>query len=88
MLHMPLSSEGHISVMVDGAPSTNACGYLSQLEVCRLLQFGDQVVCPEGLNGELEPMHFTFSEPPVWDTDALSKLTQEPLLLWVNLSSV
>ena len=49
-LHMPLSSKGHRSVMIDGAPNTNACGCLSQLEVCKLLQYGDQVVCPKGLN--------------------------------------
>ena len=55
-LHMPLSSEGHTSVMTDGVPSMNACGCLNQLEVCKLLQRGDQVVCPKGLNGELEPM--------------------------------
>ena len=62
-LHMPLSSEGHISVMIDGAPSANASGCLSQLEVCKLLQCGDQVVCPKGLNGELELMQFSFPEP-------------------------
>ena len=85
---MPLSSEGHLSVMIGGAPSTNTCGCLSQLEICKLLQCGDQVVCPKGLNGELEPMQFTFSEPPVWNMDALGKPTHKPLLLQVNLSSM
>ena len=56
MLYTPLSNEGHISVMIDRVPSTNPCGHLSQLEVCKLLQCGDQMVCSEGLNGELEPM--------------------------------
>ena len=41
MLHMPLSIEGHISVMINGAPSMNACGCLSQLEVGKLLQCGE-----------------------------------------------
>ena len=50
-LHTPLSSEGHMSAMIDGMPSMSACGCLSQLEVCKLLQCGDQVVCPGGLNG-------------------------------------
>ena len=74
--------------MIDEAQSMNTCRHLSQLEVCKLLQRGDQVVCPEGLNRDLEPMQFTFSEPPVWNMDALSKPAHEPLLLWVNLSSV
>ena len=51
MPHMPLSSEGHISVMIDGAPSMNACGHLSQLEVHKLLQCGDQVVAPKASMG-------------------------------------
>ena len=88
ILHMPLFSEGNISVMVDGVPSTNAWGHLSQLEVHRFLHCGDQVVCPEGLNGELEPMWFTLSEPLVWNTDTLSKPTHEPSLLQVNLSNM
>ena len=33
-------------------------------------------------------MQFTFSEPPVWNTDALNEPTHEPSLLWVNLSSM
>ena len=53
MLYTSLSSEGHVSVMIDGTPSMSACGCLSQLEVCRLLQCGDQLVYPEGINGGL-----------------------------------
>ena len=88
MLHRPLSSEGHICVMIGRVPSMNACGCLSQLEVCKLLQCRDQVVCPKGLDGELEPFWLTFSEPPVWNTDALSEPTHGLSLLWVNLSSM
>ena len=40
MAHVPLSSEGHIGIMTDGLPSTNACGCLDQLQVQRLLQCG------------------------------------------------
>ena len=82
VLHMPLSSEGHISVMVDGVPSMGPCGCLSQLEVHKFFQCGDQVVCPKGLNGELEPTQFTFPEP------TLGKPCHETLLLWVDLSSM
>ena len=31
--HMPLCSEGHISIMTDGIPSVNVCGNLDQLQV-------------------------------------------------------
>ena len=54
--HVPLSNKGHISTMVDGVPCRNVCRHLCQLEVQRLLQYGDQVVYPEGLNRGLEPV--------------------------------
>ena len=52
MLHMPLSDNGCISTMMDGICSVNACGQLHQLQLWKLLQHGDSVVFPEGLNGE------------------------------------
>ena len=87
-LHIPLSSEGHTCAMIDGVPSRNTCGYLSQLEVCKLLQFVDQVVCSKGLNGGLEPIWFSLPEPPVWDMDTLGEPAHKPLLLKGDLSSV
>ena len=53
-LHVPLSNEGHISTMVDGVLSRSTCGHLHQLEVHKLLQSRDQVVCPKGLKWGLE----------------------------------
>ena len=35
--HALLSSEGHISAMMDGMPCTDACGWLHQLQICKLL---------------------------------------------------
>ena len=43
--HAPLSSMGHISTIKDGEPSTDACNQLHQLQVCKLLQYKDLVVC-------------------------------------------
>ena len=37
MAQTPLSSKGHIGVMTNGMPSTNACGHLEQLQVWKLL---------------------------------------------------
>ena len=51
--HIPLSNKGQSSAMVDEAPCRSACGCLHWLEVGRLLQYGDQVVYLEGLNGGL-----------------------------------
>ena len=44
MLHAPLSDKVHISVMRDDICSTNACRWLHQLQVQKLLQHGDSVV--------------------------------------------
>ena len=49
--HIPLSTTGNISAMIDGVPSRGACGCLSHPEVCKLLKCGGEVVYPEGLNG-------------------------------------
>ena len=87
-LHVPLSNEGHISTLIDGVPSRSTCGHLSQLEVHKLLQCGDQVVYPKGLNGGLELKWFSLPEPPVWDMDALGRLPHEPSPLKVDLSSI
>ena len=86
--HVPLSSEGHIRTMVDGAPSADTHGQLHQLQICKLLQHKDMVVCLEGLNGKLEAWQFTFQEPVLWNAAAPSKPACEPELTEVDLSSV
>ena len=50
--------------------SADAHGWLHQLQVCKLLQHRDKVVCPKGLNSELEALQFTFPELPLWDVAA------------------
>ena len=42
--HVPLSKEGHLSAMMDGMPRKSTCWHLCQLEVHKLIQYGDQVV--------------------------------------------
>ena len=66
MAYTPLSSEGHIGIMTSGLPSRNACGHVHQLQLWQLLQCGGQLVCPEGLNGSLEPLLFHLKELPLW----------------------
>ena len=46
------------------------------------------VVCPEGLNGELEALQFTFQELPLWNAAAMDEPTWDPLLIELDLGSV
>ena len=48
--HMPIPTEGHLSVMPEGSTSSIPCWIICQLAVCQLLRSGLQVVYPEGLN--------------------------------------
>ena len=46
--HAPLLNEGHVSTMMDDAPGVDACGWLHQLQIHKLLHHEGRVVCPEG----------------------------------------
>ena len=46
------------------------------------------MVCPEGLNGELEALQFTSQEMPLWDAATSGKPTHEPELIEVEFSTV
>ena len=85
--HVPLSKKGHLSTMTDGVPSRNTCGHLCQLEVCQLLQCGDQVVYPEGLNGGLKPV-LTFLTASPQGMNMLGTPTHKPSFLPVDLSCI
>ena len=49
--HMPLPTEGHLSVMTKGNANNVPCGKIQQLEVHQLLSSDSWVVYPDGLNG-------------------------------------
>ena len=86
--HAPLSSVGHISTMTDGAPSMDACGQLHQLQVPKLLQYKDLVVCAEGINGQVEALQFTFKELPFWNATTPGQPACKLQLMVVDLSSM
>ena len=44
MLHMPLSDNGHIGAMTNSMHTVNACGWLHQLQVWKLLQHSNSIV--------------------------------------------
>ena len=75
--HTPLSHEGHLSAMIDGMPSRSMCRLLCQLEVNKLLQYGDQVVYPEGLNRGLGLVQILLSEPLLQGWDVLGDSTHK-----------
>ena len=81
--HIPLSDAGHISIMVDGAPSRITSSHLSCLEICKLLQCGREVVYPECLNGGFKPIWVPLPKQSVWDTESTNKLA----ILQINLPS-
>ena len=64
---------GHISTMTDGASSTDASSWLHQFQVHKLLKYQDLLVCPEGLNGQMEASQFTFKELPLWNATTPSE---------------
>ena len=86
--HMSLSSEGHVSTVTGGMPSKDTHGWLHQLQICKLLQHKDMVVCSEGLNSKLEALQFTFQKLPLWDAAAPSEPACKPQLIEVDLSSM
>ena len=46
------------------------------------------MVCPEGLNGELKAVQFTFEELPLWNVAMTDEPTQDPLLIELDLISL
>ena len=81
--HMPLPTEGHLSVMMEGNTSNVPYRKICQLEVCQLLGSGSQVVYPEGLNGCQVPVVMTLPESLSSD---MTMLEGESIFLQVDLS--
>ena len=48
--HVPLPTDGHLSIMLEGSTSNIPCGRICHLVVCQLLSSGSEVVYLEGLN--------------------------------------
>ena len=59
--HTPLPREGHLGILPEGGTNRTACGRISQLEVCQLLQLDSQVIYLVGLNGHEIPLITTLS---------------------------
>ena len=87
MEHMLLSSTGHIGITTSDLPSHNTCSYLHQLCVWQLLQCTGKVVCPEGLNGGLEPLMFDIKELPLWNLANAGESSMDLSMMDVDLGT-
>ena len=81
--HVPLPTEGHLSVMTEGNTSNGPCRKIHQLEVHQLLDSGFQVVYPEGLNRCRVPV---VTSLPELLSNGMTMLKGEPTFLQVDLS--
>ena len=81
--HMPLPTEDHLSVMMEGNTSNFPCRKICQLEVCQLLSSGSWVVYPEGLNGCQVPVIMSL---PELLSNGMTILKGESSFLQVDLS--
>ena len=79
--HVPLPTEGHLSVMTEGNTSNVPSGKIHQLEVCQLLGSGSWVVYPEGLNGCQVPVVMSL---PELLCNGVTMLKGEPTFLHVD----
>ena len=89
-MHPYLTWRAHVSTMTDGVPSMQM-HHMAGSTTCRYANCCStraRVVCPEGLNSELEALQFTFPELPLWDMAAPGEHFREPQLLEVDLGSV
>ena len=80
--HMPLPTEGHLSILVKGGTSSATCRRVSQLEVCQLLSSGSQVIYPVGLNGCEVPV---IASPPELLAKGTNLLGSKPIYLKVDI---
>ena len=80
--HVPLPTEGHLSIMVEGGTSSVACRRISQPEVCQLLSSDSQVIYLAGLNGRQVPMIMFLPELLARGT---TLLRSEPAFLPVDI---
>ena len=79
---MPLPTERHLSILVEGGTSSTTYGRVSQLEVCQLLSSGSQVIYPVGLNGFEVPV---IASPPSSLAKGTNLLGGEPVYLKVDI---
>ena len=80
--HVPLPTEGHLSIMTEGNTGNVPCRKICQLEVHQLLSSGSQVVYPEGLNGCQVPVIMSL---PELLSNGVTMLKGKPTFLKVDL---
>ena len=81
--HVPLPTDGHLSIMMEGNTSNVHCGKICQLEVCQLLGSGSWMVDLEGLNRCQVPVVMSLLESL---SNGMTMLKGESTFLQVHLS--
>ena len=74
--------------MTDSVCTINTCGWLHKLQVWKLLQHGNSVVCPCGLNGEPKAHQFSFQELPPQSAASVDGTVQDLPMVEVVLSGM
>ena len=80
--HAPLPKEGHLSILIEGGTNSAACGWISQLDVCQLLNLGSQVIYLVGFNGYEIPVIRSLPESLA---KGMTMLRVEPIYLLVDI---
>ena len=88
MAHALLSSVGHIGIMTGDLPRQNTCSCLHRLCMWHLLQCRGWMVCPDGINGGLEPLVFSFKELSLWNVTNTGESSRDPSMMDVDLGDV
>ena len=82
---MPHPKEGHLSAVIDGAPSRNACECLPTRSVPTITVWGLSGV-PQRIKWGLEPVLISLSGALVQGVNTLGEPACEPSFLSVDLS--
>ena len=81
--HVPLCTEGHLSIMTEGNTSNAPCRKIYQLEIHQLLSSDSWLVYPEGLNRCQVPVVTSLPESL---SNGMTLLKDKPTFPQVDLS--
>ena len=82
--HVPLPKDKHLGILPQRKVEETSCGWISQLDVCKLISASPQVVYPIGLNGHDEPIITTL---PELLSSGISIIASKHLYLGINIPS-
>ena len=75
---------GHLGILPQRGVEATPCGWISQLEICKLLVAGSQLIYPVGLNGQDKPIITSLPEPLA---NGMNLTAGEPIYLGIDIPS-